>query len=1066
MKCPKCQAENPDTKQFCGDCGTKLEIRIRGHVPDSPESGTCPQNSEAKSPLSPEIPSPGVKDQASVTRTLETTVDELARGTLFAGRYEIIEELGAGGMGKVYRAFDRKIEEEVALKLLKPEIAADKKTVDRFRNELKLARKIRHSNICGMFDLGEEGKTLFISMEYVRGEDLRSFIRRAKQLNVATAVAIAGQIAEGLSEAHKLGITHRDLKPGNIMIDKEGNAKIMDFGIARSLAGAGTTVEGAVIGTPEYMSPEQVEGRPADQRADIYALGVILFEMVTGRPPFDGETALAVAHKHKYEPAPDPQDLNPQLPLSLGRLILRCLEKEREKRYQTAEGFLADLQAVEAALPTADRLVPKRKPSISREITVKFTLRRLFVPGLAVIGVIIAALLIWKVVLKKPIALLPEQKRSIAVISFENQTGDPAFDYLSKVIPNLLITNLEQCGYFSVTTWERLYDLLKQVSKPDAEFIGRDLGFELCQKDAVEVIVLGSVTKAGNTFVTDAKVLEVGTKKLLGTVNSRGDNPDSILKTQVDDLSRQIAKRAGISERKVAAARMQIEGITASSLEAYNFYIKGQEELLKKHGFQAMQCFEKAVELDPNFAMALLAMGGESITKAMALSRNVSEKERLYIEARYAREIENDRPKAISLYRQLVDKYPKEKEAFISLGGLAQNPQEQIEMFRKALEIDPYYARLWDIMGYRFLTDKEYEKAVEAFQKYVSVRPGEPNPIDSLADAYFQWGRLDEALELYKKSLQIDPGFYMSLLAIGYIYALKEDYHEAHEWIDKAMGIAVGYQEENAYVCLWKAFYFAWLGSQEKSLEYVQMAENAYRDLRDETGKAHGDRLKACFYYDRDELELSRRHNESSILALIKNEPNMESVNRVSYDFLSGLIDVEEGKVGSAKSRLTEMDSLLADIGGFPKDLARFESEWLRAMILLYEKSFEEAFAAFEKAAALKFAPNWTFFDTWKFRYNTPFQRDKLAQVFVERGELGRAIAEYAKLMTFDAKVPSSRALIHPIYHFRLGKLYEKKGLKEEAKAQYQRFLDLWKDADPGRPEVEDAKKRLAGLTS
>jgi serine/threonine protein kinase len=486
VKCPKCHTENTADSGFCKKCATPL-------------------------PASEEIP-------VAQTETLQAPIKELTSGSTFANRYQIIEELGKGGMGRVYKVFDQEVQAKMALKLIKPEVSADKNTIDRFRNELKIARDISHKNICRMYDLGREAGNYFITMEYVSGEDLKSFIRRSRQLVVGTAVFIAKQVSEGLAEAHRLGVVHRDLKPGNIMIDKEGNAKIMDFGIARSISVKGITGTGVMIGTPEYMSPEQVEGKEVDQRSDIYSLGIILYEMLTGQVPFEGDTPFTVGVKQKSEIPKDPKSLNAQIPQDLSRLILKCLEKDKERRYQNADELRANLEKIEQGIPTAERPVPKRKTVTSKPITVTLSRKKLLIPTVVIALVAIAAI-IWFAFLKKEVPLLPEQKRSIAVISFENQTGDKAYDNLSKVIQNLLITNLEQSGYFYVATWERLRDLLKQMGKGDVEFIASDLGFEICKMDGVNALVLGSYAKAGNTFVTNAQVLDVGTKNLLGTAS-------------------------------------------------------------------------------------------------------------------------------------------------------------------------------------------------------------------------------------------------------------------------------------------------------------------------------------------------------------------------------------------------------------------------------------------------------------------------------------------------------------------------------------------------------------------
>lgn len=361
MKCPECDADLPEGSCACGNCG--IAIRLPH------------------------------KEREPATRTISTPSAHLNTGFSFDERYQIIEELGSGGMGTVYRAYDQKLGEEVALKLIKPEIAADQDTVRRFGNELKLTRRISHRHIGRLYELMEAKGTHYITMEYIPGEDLRRLIKRIGQVPLEKAVQIALQVCDGLDEAHRLGIVHRDLKPGNILIDHKGDARILDFGIARSMESQGLTQKGIAVGTPEYMSPEQVDGLEADKRSDIYSLGIILYEMLTGKRPFEGKSPFAIGYKHKMESPQDPRQIDPNIPGDVNRIILDCLHKDRDSRFQTAGEVRSALNKAKdrmSAVPAAGGEGRPRKAGLQR---VRIRLRHLLIPGIILLAAAVVVVL-------------------------------------------------------------------------------------------------------------------------------------------------------------------------------------------------------------------------------------------------------------------------------------------------------------------------------------------------------------------------------------------------------------------------------------------------------------------------------------------------------------------------------------------------------------------------------------------------------------------------------------------------------------------------------------------------
>jgi serine/threonine protein kinase/Flp pilus assembly protein TadD len=688
MKCPQCHTENLKTSSYCSDCGTRLQ------------------------------------DQ---TKTLRLPPEELPRGSFFAGRYQIIEELGTGGMGTVYRALDTKIDEEIAVKLIKPEIAADSKTIERFRNEMKLTRQIPHRNVCRMHDLGEAEGTCYITMEYVSGEDLKSFIRRSEQLTVSKTISIAKQICEGLDEAHRLGVVHRDLKSSNIMIDKDGNVRIMDFGIARSLKKKDETGAGVMVGTPEYMSPEQVESADVDHRADIYSLGIIIFEMLTGKVPFQGQTPVSIALMHRKAQPPNPRGINPEIPEELNSFILKCLEKNKEKRYQSARETFDTLKRVERDHATTERIVFRRTRIFKRPLILTALL--FFVAMVITFGILYFSG-------GSPAAAL--NLKMMVVLPFEN-LGPPEDEYFADGITEEItsrLSALQGLGIISRTS-ARHY---KQSQKS-----GKQVGDEL----GVDYVLEGTVQwdrdqdRRGRVRVTP-QLIRVSDDTQLWS--ERYDRVIEDIFSVQAEIAEQVAKQLDLTI--LAPDREALYSKPTDNLEAYNFYLKGREHEYagwlhssdQEFG-RAVEMLDKATDLDPDFVLAYTQKS--VIHSRMHFFGADQTQERL----KKAREAVD---KALELRPDL--------------------PDTQIALA---------FYHYWGLL--------DYDKALEIFD---SVRKAQPNVSPELV-GYIQrrQGKWEESLETLEAAFRLNPRYSQLAYEIGLSYLALHKYDQANMWFDRVLSI-------------------------------------------------------------------------------------------------------------------------------------------------------------------------------------------------------------------------------------------------------------------------------------
>jgi serine/threonine protein kinase/Tfp pilus assembly protein PilF len=729
VKCPECKTDNPDTQRFCGDCGTQL-------------------------PISEEIPVP--------TKTIEEPKEELTTGSTFAGRYQIIEELGKGGMGKVYKANDTDIKEKIAIKLIKPEISIDKKTIERFQNELKFARKIRHKNVCQMYDLNREEGTYYITMEYVSGEDLKGFIRRSGQLATGTTIRITKQICEGLSEAHKLGVVHRDLKPSNIMIDREGNGRVMDFGIARSLKEKGITGAGVMIGTPEYMSPEQVEGKETDLRSDIYSLGIILYEMVTGRVPFEGDTPFSVGVKHKSEAPRDPKELNTQIPENLNSVILKCLEKDREKRYQNADDVLSELIKIEKGFPTSERVIPEKKPLTSREITVQFSLRKALLPIFGAAVIILAGLFIWQPWDKGDSPPADSEKFSIAVLPFEDQSPEEDLEqFCGSMADHIIARLLKLKKGWRIVNWPSAMQYQNTAKTPQ----------EISQELNVANLLTGTVRIQGEDLHVWVRLIDAMDNTIIwqSPYEMKREDIFSIQGVIAGEIANALKADLSPEEQSLLTKK------PTENLKAYELYTQGRWHWNKRtiQDFtKSIEYYQRAIDEDPNYALAYAGMADSYVLINSYTFRTLET---------YSQKAKDAAIKALELDDSLA-------EAYACLGLIKTfdwDWEEAEKDFKKAIDLNPSYATAhhWycEFLSLQARLDEALEEILEAreldpFSMIINVDIGQ---------TYSRRREYDKALDLLKRADEMYPEFWMLYLSLGDAYLHKSMYEEALAAYDK-----------------------------------------------------------------------------------------------------------------------------------------------------------------------------------------------------------------------------------------------------------------------------------------
>jgi serine/threonine protein kinase/tetratricopeptide (TPR) repeat protein len=1001
--------------------------------------------------------------------------------------YDVLEEISRGGMGIVYRARDTRLQRDVALKVLPADLVSDPARRDRFVQEARAASALEHPHIAVIHGIDEADGISFIAMELVRGEKLSDVIARGP-LAPARALELAAEIAEGLARAHEKGIAHRDLKPANVMLTEEGHAKIIDFGLAKlvdALGGAtdetrtsagNQTDPGIVLGTVTYMSPEQARGGRVDHRTDVFSFGILLYEMLTARPPFRGNTSIDTMHAIVHDPMPPLPPLGGTVDHDVERILHKCLEKDPDDRYQGMRDAVVDLRAARRRLDSAPSTAAP--PVRATSSHARLVTARGWVFGAA--AIIVLALAGYSMLRDRwrPVPsgrTTSGNKPSIAVLYFENNTGNAQLDWLRTGLTDMLVTDLSQSPDVEVLPTDRLVQILGELRRQDDRTISFETVQEIAKRAGVNTVILGSYVKAGDTIRINVKLQEPSSGKIVTSERVEAIGESNLFPT-VDDLTRRIKTqfmpgatdgskgvldglRAGTTGMSTTLDR-DLKDVTTSSIDAYRYYVEGIAENDRGRYAQAIPPLEKALQADPAFALAMAKLavnyrnignvtkGIDYARRAVEHSDRVTVRERYYIQGYYAYMI-GDMPKAIDAYTAELKLYPDHQPSRNNLGNVYlslerfDDAREQFEELRRRRTT---FAGAYSNLAIACVATGRLDDAREAVEDYLQREPGNSHSWWALGYVLADAGRVDEAIAAFDKCDALEPNNVLSTFGRAQVFVFNRN------WVQADASAATlklgGTPFAHVFGAVVSATAAALRGRPSTAVRVLD--DSAAHDA--DAGNAQVADLRA--------------RAADTLLQLDRPQSALEEGDRIIA--LGDQLAVPTGlmmkaralvRLGRTQDATEAIKTLEQRLAAIPSDRFAWRLRLAEGELALQRNDASSAIAKLEQAAAL----------VWP-RPNLGALRSGHGIIWFDLGRAYFAAHDDVKAAAwFERLTGSSAAALRAPEEFvrslfYLGDIAERRGNRSQAADYYTRFLDYWGNGEVDRERVASARAKLAAL--